>query len=253
MTNKLALAVAIALGVLSILGIRSYVANLQDEVRISGEKTPFLVFGDDLAEGTILNQDHVKRKDFQTVAIAEALRGSEISESKLAGFIGRRLRTSVKSGQILTQDYFDITSGGPRSSPTKGLSPNDRLISIPVDEVACVAGLVRPGDFVDILTTLPVADARTRTELPVTYTLLQNVPVIATGSTTDPAGVGRGETFATVTVSVPSKDANKLAYVIAARIPFQLALRPAGAPQQGTSNPIQAPIMTADPQRDLNR
>lgn len=251
MTNKLALVVAIALGVLSILGIRSYVANLETEVRISGEKTPFLVFRDDIQAGRVLNADDVVRKDFQTLAITEALRGSEITESKLQAYIGRRLRSSVKAGQILTQDYFD---GATRAeSPTKKLDPADRLVSIPVDNVSSVSGLIRPGDFIDVVSTMPVADRASRGPASATFTVLQNVPVVATGSTTDPAGVGRGETFATITVSVSGKDVNKVVYLIHNQVPYMIVLRPGGAPKSPSSNPVVADQLTNDAQRDLNR
>lgn len=251
MTNKLALAVAILLGFLSVMGIRSYVEDLEKKVQISGDMTTFIVFASDFDEGHILTQDDIEEKDFQTVAITEALRGTHITKTELPGYLNRRLRNRVQAGQLVVQDYFDV-GGGPTVSITKNLEPQYRLVTIPVDAITSVNFLIRPGDFVDVVSTMPLQDRGGQAEVGMTFTALQDVPVVATGIQTNRAA-GVGQTYGTITVRVTVKDANALIYMLHNRVPYQLVLRPPGTPKASSSNPTLDDHLTADPQRDLRR
>lgn len=100
-----------------------------------------------------------------------------------------------------------------RRTPTFSarLAPGQRAVTVPVDEISSLSGMVEPGDRIDI-----VVSARNGTRN-FTFTLLQNVPVLATGSHADPDarssdGTVRG--FTTITLDTAPEDAKR---VIAAR------------------------------------
>lgn len=91
------------------------------------------------------------------------------------------------------------------------LQPGQRAVTVPVDEISSLSGMVEPGDHIDI-----VVSARNETRA-FTFTLLQNVPVLATGSHADPdarsaEGAVRG--YTTITLDTSPEDAKR---VIAAR------------------------------------
>jgi len=103
---------------------------------------------------------------------------------------------SIMANQILGPD-----------DKKEGLSyiiPNGkRALSIPVDEVSGVAGLIKPGDSVDILATLEVNDTAF-TSVP-----LQNIEVLAVGKKIDDS-LGEPVEYKTVTLAVTFTQAKRL-------------------------------------------
>ena len=249
MTNKLALAVAIALGVLSILGIRSYVDALERRVNITGSKAPYLIFVNDLKVGQKLTPDDVTRKDFQIETIVDALRGTEVTESKLSAFLGRPLRVPVKAGQILTQSYFEQGVSGRGKSPAARLGANERLVTIPVTGISSVSGLIRPGDFVDMIATMAVPD-RSGQALSVTFTVFRGKPVVATGTEVD-RDVGTRTAYSSITLRVTTKEANQIIYCLHNNIRYQFTLLKEGSPRQPSSDPVVEAQLTTEPLKDL--
>jgi pilus assembly protein CpaB len=96
------------------------------------------------------------------VTIAPISKGEQISLSKLTQ------RRQVSTGGGLAQ----VTPAGKRA------------ITIPVDNISSLAGMIRPGDYVDVIAVLPVPiqtpDGKQTTQMAV-IPLFQNVLVLAVG------------------------------------------------------------------------
>ena len=91
------------------------------------------------------------------------------------------------------------------------LQSGQRAVTVPVDEISSLSGMVEPGDRIDI-----VVSARNETRN-FTFTLLQNVAVLATGSHADPDArdaQGQPRSYTTITLDTSPEDAKR---VIAAR------------------------------------
>jgi pilus assembly protein CpaB len=100
-----------------------------------------------------------------------------------------------------------------RRAPTFSarLQSGQRAVTVPVDEISSLSGMVEPGDRIDI-----VVSARNETRN-FTFTLLQNVAVLATGSHADPEArdaQGQARSYTTITLDTSPEDAKR---VIAAR------------------------------------
>ncbi|HAF54735.1 MAG TPA: Flp pilus assembly protein CpaB [Thauera sp.] len=100
-----------------------------------------------------------------------------------------------------------------RRAPTFSarLQSGQRAVTVPVDEISSLSGMVEPGDRIDI-----VVSARNETRN-FTFTLLQNVAVLATGSHADPDArdaQGQARSYTTITLDTSPEDAKR---VIAAR------------------------------------
>lgn len=54
-----------------------------------------------------------------------------------------------------------------------------RAVSVPVDEVSGIAGLIKPGDHVDVAATVNIGDGQR--EIPYSLIVLQNIQVLAVG------------------------------------------------------------------------
>jgi pilus assembly protein CpaB len=91
------------------------------------------------------------------------------------------------------------------------LSAGRRAVTVPVDEISSISGLVEPGDRVDLMVTVR-RDARQ-----LAFVLLQGVAVLATGTQVDQGAADRNgarRSFTTITLDVSAEQARQ---VIAAR------------------------------------
>jgi len=91
--------------------------------------------------------------------------------------VGLVAATPIKKGEqiLLTK----LLSPGPNTGLSLQVAPDKRAVAIPVDEVRGIGKLIRPGDRVDIITSVNYGDGRNeRREV---KTLLQDILVLATG------------------------------------------------------------------------
>lgn len=144
--------------------------------------------------------------------------------------IGRRLMRALDSGESITASSL-AASGSVELSAV--VEPGLRALTIPVDESNAAAGLISPGDYVDLLLVArpdtPGAQASVRP-------LLQAVRVVATGQQLQrPSAAGGGDvdgsagsmSYATVSLRLPPEDAERV--LLAQRMgDLAVLLRPAG-------------------------
>ena len=140
--------------------------------------------------------------------------------------VGLVAATPIKKGEqiLLTK----LLSPGPNTGLSLQVAPDKRAVTIPVDEVRGVGKLVRPGDRVDIITSINYGEAKN--EKREVKTLLQDILVLATGinvTNNIPRAIlldtfnGKpayknlnGDTgYSTITVEVSPMEAEKLIYI----------------------------------------
>lgn len=210
MTNKLALIVAVVLGVMSIVGIRLYVEKIERENVIGqGAQMDVLVASRDIDPGQIFTEEDLTRAEYPSAVVANVFRGSLITESQ--AIIGAKTATAIRAGQALQTYHFHQRS---RDSLADRLSPEHRAITIPVSRITGVGGHVRPLDYVDLLATIEFED-RTGEKLKVTRTVVKNVLVLACDDIVDPfdARSGAGG-YATLTLRLTPAECTKIVYCL---------------------------------------
>jgi len=168
---------------------------------------------------------------------------------------GATLREAVAVGEPLTNRLL-VRPNEPGFIAAV-LKPGMRAISVPTDMVASNAGLVAPGDRVDVILRLNRRDDGNddhRAPQLASQTLLGNVRLLALNSRTG-AGLAprRDDTlasatggeersyFETATLEVTPRQAEQLAVASQAGT-LQLAIRAAGEPQ--SSDPLATSVMT---------
>jgi pilus assembly protein CpaB len=146
----------------------------------------------------------------ETVSLRDVPRAFLHSDAILADSwndaAGRVLAQPLKSGEPVLRSHLAQDAGAGFSSQ---LAEGMRALTFPVDEEASIAGMLSPGDRIDIFFTTSTNNDS------VTLPMLVNVPVIATGVRTatnagylaDARGSGQ---FNTITVSVSPEDAAKI-------------------------------------------
>lgn len=142
--------------------------------------------------------------------------------------IGAVAAISIKKGQTITKNK--LTEPGPETGMALQVSPNRRAVTIPVGQQNSNAGLIRPGDRVDMFAVLESGRGANQKREAVLFR--ENVTVLATGVNItnnlprtlekDPTGtrliqnVLTGDTrYNTVTVEVDLNDAQDLVFLVA--------------------------------------
>jgi pilus assembly protein CpaB len=201
-------------GALGAAAAAAYFANAyiersvqQRRAEIDSQYAPakVVVANADLRPGVFLSGD--------TVAVRDVPRAFLHSDAVLAEdwsgvAAGRVLSHALRSGEPVLRSHLAQELGAGFSSQ---LREGMRAMTFPVDDESSIAGMLAPGDRIDIFFTTTVANSDS-----VTLPLLTNVPVIATGvrTATNTAYIDerRDGHYTTVTVSVLPEDAAKIAH-----------------------------------------
>lgn len=160
----------------------------------------------DLRAGDLIAADQLAARQIPTRYVP----ASAAAVSDLERVVGQRVVNDVRSGEPLLWPLLAQTNGPAFSS---GLDAGRRALTFPVDEVNAVAGMLVPGDVIDLL----YSDTRS-SERATVRPLLQKVAVLATGTTTrsrtltDSLGRSREaqSEFATITLSVSPEEAQMI-------------------------------------------
>lgn len=139
----------------------------------SGQTVNVVVAVTDLSWGAVIKPEMVKTVPF--------LKGSLTSGffSDTAAVSGRVILTPVKADEPIFESRLaptNITQGGVAAV----ISENKRAMGVKVDKVQGVSGFIHPGNRVDVVATFRPRNS----QIPVTMTVLENIPVLATGTET---------------------------------------------------------------------
>lgn len=141
----------------------------------------------------------VVRVPEETIA-PTALRSTE-------GAIGRITRIKMFAGEALLEPK--LAPKGARGGLQAVIPDGYRAMTLKVNDASGVAGFVQPGAHVDVVAVLK---AQSRPEMPATAkVVLQNVEVLAVGSTVETADDAKAKTATTATLLVTPSDAERVA------------------------------------------
>jgi pilus assembly protein CpaB len=133
----------------------------------------------DLPQGLLLRDEDITWKDVPVdgLPVGAIISGAQGSiELK-----GALLRHGVTGGAVLVADDVILPSAPGFLAAT--LKPEMRAVSVAVDDVSGNAGLIQPGDYVDLLLTQQMERGTTSPDLSVSSeTVVEHVRVLASGS-----------------------------------------------------------------------
>ncbi len=179
-----------------------------------GEIVNVAVAVTDLSWGAIIKPEMVK-----TVPFLKGSLGSGYFTDP-AAVAGRVVITPIKADEPIFASRLatsDITKGGVAAV----ISENKRALGVKVDKVQGVSGFIHPGNRVDVVATFRPANS----QLPVTMTVLENIPVLATGTETEIRGrQEKPVEVDVITLEVSPEEAEVLA-LASAEGKLQLSLR----------------------------
>lgn len=217
--SALLFVVALGFGALAVAGARGYIAEQveHERARLATKQpmTEVVVARRDLDRGAVVAPE--------TMAVravpADVLPGSAVRPERFEQHVGARLAVPMRSGEPLLTGAI---VGGDVGTFSSRIRPGIRAMSVLVDEVNSVSGMLQPGDRIDLLFTVrpPGAPGQPPAQ-EVTGTLMQDLAVLATGRQVRAAaeGVGGGGVeggsnalrhFTAITVEVSAEQAQRL-------------------------------------------
>jgi pilus assembly protein CpaB len=208
----LILGVALGLGGLAAYGVNRYITRQVEDIeaRDKARKTVrVLVPKDDLPKGAPLTATVVATRDIP----AEWAHSNALTPDQFDRVENQKLAYPAARGEML---LWSLLEGQRAPSFSSRLPTGHRAITVPVDEVNSISGMLEPGDRIDLMATV-----RKESRF-FMFPLLQNVAVLATGSrvVVEADGKEGKRTFTTITLDASPEEAQR---VLAAREVGKLA------------------------------
>jgi pilus assembly protein CpaB len=221
MKEKLILIIAILSGVAAMFLTRMYLDKKKADLVRQFDMVPVIAAQKSIPQGTTITMDKVNEYLGQTTIPKRIFTSQNVTPDQLDMIVGREFQQSVQSGSPILWNNIQGSSmrGGNLASM---VNQGERALSIPVDSVSSVTGLVEPNDHVDILGTFTFPSTKGDPTLDVvTLTILQNVTILATGKETshtrhpaDRAAGRRSGSYSAVTLLVTPKEAEMLVFAM---------------------------------------
>ncbi len=208
--SSLLFVAALGFGALAVFGVRGYLAE-----RIEIEKARLaptqpvvevVVARHDLEPGDVVDAESMAVREVP----ADLVPGSAVLPDRFDRHVGARIAQPMRGGEPLLAGAIvgaDLTTFSSR------IRPGIRAMSVLVDEVNSVSGMLQPGDRIDLLFSVrPPVEQGMPPAQEVTATLMQDLAVLATGRQVrvDPGDSGGMRHFTAITVEVSPSQAQEL-------------------------------------------
>ena len=200
--NWLLMLVSLVFGSIAAFSINQHLASKTREIELKSQvpHVKRVVAARDLPRLTILKIDDLASHDFPSAWITK----DAISLGQAELLVGKQLNVDLKSGQLL---HWAITTDKTSVALSSRLPIGKRAITIPVDQINSLSGLLSPGDLIDLYVSFEHQAKR------VTSLLITGLEVLATGRDLNSSESGHSINdgyFATVTLATSPEDAVKL-------------------------------------------
>ena len=194
---------------------RSWIEGQQNAAVVAApapeEVYEVLVADAQLPAGTFVKPQHLRWQRWPTddvpdTYVLKSARGEDV-------MVGAVVRRGIAEGFPITDG--SVVKPGERGFLAAVLAPGMRAVSLPINATSSNAGLIFPGDRVDLILTQTLAAADGETIRRVSETVLRDIRIIAMGAeTSDEAGEEKNhENAKTATFEVDPRVAEKVALI----------------------------------------
>lgn len=234
LSSKMLLIIA---GVLSV-GAALLVYNFLNDRQQPATGQPYttvVIAKKEILPNTVITEEMVEQVKIPVVYLQPG------AMTDIGGVVGIHTAEHVMAREQITERLLSMQG---KVAGFSGIIPKDkRAFSIAVNDTTGVAGLLKPGDFIDVVVTVDNKGGESAEAF--AGMTIQNVLVLAANKITGRADQGstfkEGEKIATVTLAVTPDEATKLALAVV-KGQISLALRPL-SPSDNGFTPV--PVKTA--------
>ncbi len=220
--QKMLIIGSVVFGILAVFFLNSYLQQqrqvAEEEARreIRGNQTAVLIAKQDLPKGTVIEGN----------LLASVIVSNQDLQSQVATSLDR-IDGMITTAQITKGEQIAMTKLAHmrQDSNLAGAIPiGKRAITINADNISSLVGLIKPGDYVDVISLVPIPvqtpDGKQATQVGV-MPLFQNILILAVGQDTGAAGKSEGrykrdekrEAAPLITLALTPQEANIIAFV----------------------------------------
>lgn len=221
--NRRMLIVALIFGLIVAGAVFFYFRQLQQKAKVPPvEIVTVMTAAKAIPARTIVTEEMIAGKQLPKTAVTDDM----VKEGKEA--LGKVTVSAIIPGEVLLKPKF--AEKGARMGLSFIVPRRMRAVTIQVSASTGIAGLLKPGDFVDVIGTFQFPQEEEKTALDMSITVLQNVQVLAldTGMEAKEEEEGKKATlpvYTYVTLAVAPKDAERVTLLLE-KSPARLVLRP---------------------------
>lgn len=233
--RTLILIAAVLVGAIAAYALYTYVGGIEDEANDNAERVTIFKIVQDIPKGTFGDEAFAQGLIEEDVIAREYRPATAITDpAQIDGLVAI---SDLPANQVVVSNQF-VSQAESLSTFSSLLKNNEVAVSVSIDQVRGVAGLLVPGDFVNILVTASAAedapaapaDAQGSTDVftaPARY-LFQKVQILAIGQSRK---LEPGETAATNADGTPvsTTASGLLTFALPALAAQQIASVEAGA------------------------
>lgn len=204
MSRKVVLLVSVVMALVCVVLLQMYKTNLARELG-TGDPIRIVATRAAIPQWSMIQADQIEIVEVPSKWAPP----SYLPEGLRDEVVGRMAGVSVPAGQPLLS--LHLADGNQTHRLSQVIDPGQRALPLEIDKVTAFGGLLKPGDYVDILMTIQNPTDRTVE----TRTLLQGVAVLAMGGNlgSDQSHAARGggsRRINNVTVLVTAEEAELL-------------------------------------------
>lgn len=196
---------ALALGLLAVVVARFYLTSAPPPLAATAAPPPpslakAVVAAAPIAFGAKIDPAQLKLVDFPVAAVPQ---GSFATVEAAVGPGDRVAQRGIAANEVILASA--VSGAGTRLSTSGLIGPDKRAVTVKIGDVAGVAGLIVPGDRVDVMVTRPTTGDKPQM---FTSLLLQNLRVLAIDQ--DSGAVEKPKVGSTATLEASVTQAQKL-------------------------------------------
>jgi pilus assembly protein CpaB len=191
---------ALLIGLLAAWGARSYLGQrvAEIEARSQVKTVGVVVAKTEIAVGQALSSANLAVRDVPE----EYQQSGAVSPSQFDRIDGEKVAYNLRPGEMLMWAMLESKKAPTFSSR---VAPGRRAITVPVDDINSISGMLEPGDLVDLFITIDRAGKK------MTAPLMSQVKVLATGQrAADEDAKGDQRFYTTATFDVGQAEAENL-------------------------------------------
>lgn len=194
------LGLALMIGLLAAWAARSYLGQrvAEIEARAQVKTVGVVVAKSDIASGQILSSDNLAVRDIP----AEWLQSAAVTPEQFDRVNGQTLAFNLRPGEMLMWPMLEQRRA---STFSARVANGRRALTLPVDEINSISGMLEPEDRIDLLITIDQAGKK------FTAPLMYQVRVLATGQRAEQGATdGERRMYSTVTLDIAPGEAENL-------------------------------------------
>ncbi len=191
------LILAVIFGLVAAYGTHKYIKNLEKTYKASGNYVPVAVAKVKIPARQVITNQMVSFIEIPSNYVNPTALG------KPGDVVGKIARSDIYPGEHIIRNKI-ANPNDPAEGLAMVIDPGQRALTIAVNEVTGVAGLLKPGDRVDILGTVNTGKET------ITSTLVQNIKILAVNKSLGSQADSKQPNTGTLTVSVNPYEAQHL-------------------------------------------